>query len=386
MINQKVKDTIIFFLFLLGLLLPHTSYNSYFLILSVYILFFIRLLFIYKNVYFPKFLLPIYLLFFLNITLQLLFNFNITNLAYSIIIVIGMIIYPLLSNLEIDLKIVSVTAFILSILLLLHPDILGVIGTPYQFKSYFANPNSLAVVYLLLFFLIELTGNKKIKLLNILLILPIYILTIKIRGLLLSIIIYYIILTASKVKNLNAIIITFITIALSLLLLFYVFPNHKIILSIINLLNLQNTHLFGSNLLYSAGRNTLWQTAVIKNPNPLYGIGFGASNNFIYSLIKENHSPHNIFINLYLEGGYIFLLTYIYATIVFYIKSKTNMTKAFIIAINVRLFFESGFPFGISLQSALIFLPFFIERLIFKNIVHLEEVPQNIYDVNRKQT
>jgi len=178
MINQKVKDTIIFFLFLLGLLLPHTSYNSYFLILSVYILFFIRLLFIYKNVYFPKFLLPIYLLFFLNITLQLLFNFNITNLAYSIIIVIGMIIYPLLSNLEIDLKIVSVTAFILSILLLLHPDILGVIGTPYQFKSYFANPNSLAVVYLLLFFLIELTGNKKIKLLNILLILPIYIITI----------------------------------------------------------------------------------------------------------------------------------------------------------------------------------------------------------------
>ncbi len=367
MISQKAKDTIIFFLFLLGLLLPHTSYNSYFLILSVYALFFIRLLFVYKNVYFQKFLIPIYILFSINILIQLLFNFNTTNLAYSTIIIIGMIIYPLLSNLEIDIKIVPTIALILSILLLIHPAIFGVIGTPYQFKSYFANPNSLAAVYLLLFFLIELTGSKNIKLLNIIFILPIYILTIKSRGLLLSIIIYFILLTTSKVKKLNAIIITFITIILFLLLLFYVFPNHKIILTIVDLLDLQNTHIFGSNLLYSAGRNILWKTAVIKNPNPLYGIGFGASNNFIYSLIKENHSPHNIFINLYLEGGYLFLLTYIYATIVFYLKSKTNITKAFIIAINVRLFFEAGFPFGISLQSALIFLPFFIEKLILKS-------------------
>ncbi len=375
MIKTRNLNLLLFYMFMIGLFLAHTVL-SYSLIIPAYFLLFIKIFLIDKKLYFPKFFIIIIGLFIINIIFQLIVNFSPNTIFYSFIILLSIIVYSSVSLLDINSKYLGYLAFFTAIIFLLHPQILN---RSVQFKSYFLNPNSLAGAYFFLFFIIELTASKKLRLINSFILLPIFVITIASRGLFLAFMVYYTALFLKKLKlqNIFAVFVIFILI---LFFLLYVFPKDNFLMVLLDKLDLEHITVFGSNIVYGAHREQLWRAAVLNNPSKIFGIGFGNSNAFIIKILNRNWSPHNTFINLYLEGGYLFVFTYIFSTIMFYIKAKTSIAKSFIIAVNVRMFFESGFPFGISLQSALLFLPFFIDQMVYyakKNDISYSESNSN---------
>lgn len=360
MLKTRNLNLILFYLLVVGLFLSHTVI-SYGLIIPVYIFFIIKIFMIDKKISFEHFFVIIISLFLINILFQFAVNFSPKTIFYSVIILLSIIVYSNLSLLDLNIKYLSYGAMFLIVAFLLHPSI---IDRSLPFQSYFKNPNSLAGAYFFLFFIIELTGTKRIRILNGVLFLPVYVISITSRALLLGFIVYYTALFLSKFRLRN-IFVVFAVVVLALFMVFYIFPENKALISLLEFFNLNNTTVFGSNILYGAHREELWRVAVLENPSSAFGIGFGNSNEFIQNMLDRNLSPHNTFINLYLEGGFLLVITYIFATVMFYIYSKTAITKSFIIAVNVRMFFESGFPFGISLQSAMLFLPYFIDKLVY---------------------
>ena len=372
-IYRTYIDSLLFILFIIGLFAAHTVL-SYSIIIPVYFLIGLKIILIDRKFSFETDYIIIILIFLLNILIQFLVNFSANTVFYSIAILLGLFIYYAIAKLHLDKQFILAFVFFLLIFFLIHPEITDPI---LQFKSYFHNANSLAGAYLLLFFIIELMGNKYHRLVNWIIFLPIYLITIQSRGLFLGILTYFIFLILSRFKLRNT---AFVIIMLGLfsLLILYVNPHDNYIVKLLNYLHISQLKIFGSNLTYGAHREEIWQLVVEKNPSPLFGIGFGNSNDFILGFLKRNVSPHNTYLKLYLEGGWILLVSYI--TLFFYIliKSKSNITKSFILAIQIRMFFESGFPYGISLESALLILPYFIEKATLRkkneenNISHTE--------------
>jgi len=354
-------DSFLLFLLIIGFFAAHTVL-SYSIIIPVYFLFGLKIiLFDYKFSIEQDYLI-IGLIFLFNIFIQYLVNFSVNTVFTSFVILSGLIIYYAVAKLHLNKQLTLAFVFFLLLFFLIHPDITN---PNLQFKSYFHNANSLAGVYLLLFFIVELMGNKYHRFVNWIIFLPIYLITIQSRGLFLGIAIYFTFLILSRFKLRN---LAFIMVMLGLFALFilYVNPHDNYITKLLNYLHISHLEIFGSSLTYGAHREEIWQLVAEKNPSPLFGIGFGNSNDFIFGFLKRNVSPHNTYLKLYLEGGWILLVGYI--ILFFYIlrKSKSYITKSFILAIQVRMFFESGFPYGISLESALLILPYFIEKAILR--------------------
>lgn len=350
-------DSFLFVLFIIGLFAAHTIL-SYSLIIPVYFLIGLKILLIDKDISFEADYIFIILIFLFNIVIQCFFNFSANTIFYSIAILVGLFIYYAIANFHLDKNFILTFVFFMLVFLLVHP---GIMDPVLQFKSYFHNANSLAGAYLLLFFIIELMGNKYHKWINRIIFIPIYLITIQSRGLVLGITAYYIFLILSKFK-LRTIAFSIIMLGLFALMLLYVNPQDNYIVNILNYFHISNLKIFGSDLTYGAHREEIWRLVVEKNPSPLLGIGFGNSNDFIINFLHRNVSPHNTYLKLYLEGGWTLLVSYILLFFYILIKSKSHITKSFILAIQIRMFFESGFPYGISLESALLILPYFIEK------------------------
>jgi len=356
-ITSKSLDTFLFVILILGFIATH-SLLSYSLIFIAYFALTLRILLIKNKLFVEKSYLFLFILFLLNIIIQVLFNISLRSIIYSLLIIIGFILYSSIASFNLKHNSITKFALFLLFILLLHPSILD---SSLQYKSFLLNANSLASVYLLLFFIIELFGTKPQKLLNYFIFLPIYLISIESRSLLLAIILYLFFknLNFFKLRNLS---FNIVIIFLIILMLFFVYPNNLFISKIMYSLDLSNIKIFGSDLFYGAGREELWKIVIETNPSPIYGIGFGNSNDYINNFIHKDLSPHNTFLKLYLEGGLLFLSTYILLVFFLFRNAKTNITKSFILAIQIRMFFESAFPFGVSLSSALIILPYFIEK------------------------
>ena len=366
-------DSFLFVLLILGFFAAHTVL-SYSIIIPVYFLVGLKIILIDRKFSFEPDYIIIVLIFLFNILVQFLVNFSANTVFYSLAILLGLVIYYAVARLHLDKQFILAFVFFLLVFFLIHPSISDPI---LQFKSYFHNANSLAGVYLLLFFIVELMGNKYHRLANWIIFLPIYLITIQSRGLFLGVATYFIFLILSRFKLRN-LAFAIIMLGLFALLVLYVNPHDNYISKLLDYIHIAHFKIFGSDLTYGAHREEIWQLVVTKNPSPLFGIGFGNSNDFIFGFLKRNVSPHNTYLKLYLEGGWILLVSYIMLFFYILIKSKSHITKSFILAIQVRMFFESGFPYGISLESALLILPYFIEKATLRqkneenNISHTE--------------
>ena len=351
-------DTAIFILFIIGLFLTHTK-MSYVLILPVYAIILAKIILIDKKLIVSRDYFIITMIFLVNIIVQLYFNFSKTTIFYSIVLLFSIYVYAYIHLLELNKKYIAWFVMALLIIILAHPSLFS----SGQFASYFGNANSLAAAYLVLFFILEILGDYKYRLINWFVFMPVYIILIESRGVLLAIIVYFISLIMSSFKLRN---ITFLGIIFMLYTMFmlYVHPDNQTLTTALSSLGLENMQVFGSSITYGAHRDKLWQIAALHNPSTWFGVGFGKSNDYINSFIHHDLSPHNSLLKIYLEGGFVFLFSYFALFIYIYRKAKSNVTKSFLIAIQVRMFFESAFPFGISLGSAILILPYFIENAL----------------------
>jgi hypothetical protein len=362
---NKNLDNFLFVFFIIGLIFTHIDLR-YLLIFPISFLIFLKYFFTTKIIEFnfSSFDYFFFFLFFLNIIFQLYFNNSVTTLQYSFVLIGNFILYKYLNILKIERGFIFKAVLALSILFLFH---LSIFDKELQYKSFLLNANSLAATILLLFYLVELTGEKINRVLYSLIVLLIYINLIESRAFLLSIIFYFVflILFSLNLKKTILFLISFIFIFYYLLFDLYVSDN-TFLTRILSILNIDHLKIFGSDILYSAHRNELWKIVVDKTHNIYFGNGFGTSNDLIKEFYGKGYSPHNTYLKIYTEGGLFFLISYLLFLIFMIIKSKSKITKSFIIAIHIRMFFESAFPFGLSLQSSLLVLPFYLEQIFYE--------------------
>jgi hypothetical protein len=118
----------------------------------------------------------------------------------------------------------------------------------------------------------------------------------------------------------------------------------------------------GRDLFYFSGRDLLYQYVVQAVGFSWAGIGLGISNTLLQPW-GIDMSPHNTFLRLYAEGGFL-LLTAAIITFVLQITSIRNpILLALFAGALMRSIIESALPFGLSSQSLLIILPYLMSDL-----------------------
>lgn len=105
----------------------------------------------------------------------------------------------------------------------------------------------------------------------------------------------------------------------------------------------------------------LFASLDILSNHPL-GVGMGQSGKYIKEIFGENLSPHNTYMKIAVEGGWLMLTGYIFTTIAIIIKSNSVLCNSFLLVVIIRGFFESSTPFTLSLISGMLIIPFFLNE------------------------
>lgn len=115
----------------------------------------------------------------------------------------------------------------------------------------------------------------------------------------------------------------------------------------------------GSSLSH---RDVIAKAAMEYVEHHFFGLGFGMSNEYLKETIGKNLTPHNTFLKLLMEGGFIYFAANIFIYLYFYFRTKNTFIIAFSIAYGVKMLFESATPLGYSLISVMVLLPFFLKE------------------------
>lgn len=118
----------------------------------------------------------------------------------------------------------------------------------------------------------------------------------------------------------------------------------------------------GKPIAYLAKRELLWSVSFEVVRAYPFGLGYIGYASVFEDVLGFTHSPHNTYLNIIVQFGWIYFALYIYFILRLLRGSKLNITTAIIFSIYLRAFFESGIPFGFGLSSALLLLPFYLER------------------------
>lgn len=95
------------------------------------------------------------------------------------------------------------------------------------------------------------------------------------------------------------------------------------------------------------------------------GVGAKMSPVYVGQRHPESLTPHNTFLKILVEGGWIMLAGYIILIGGFFLSSNSPLATAFLLAMVVRGLFESSTPFAISLLSEMLVIPMFLyERTV----------------------
>ena len=92
------------------------------------------------------------------------------------------------------------------------------------------------------------------------------------------------------------------------------------------------------------------------------GVGWGRSGIALEAYTGETLSPHNMFMKVAVEAGWVALAGYLLMLFGFLLRSPTKLSVAFLLAVSLRGLFESATPFTLSLISAMHVLPFFLNE------------------------
>lgn len=131
-------------------------------------------------------------------------------------------------------------------------------------------------------------------------------------------------------------------------------------------LTLPNMKIYGRSVSYLSGRNALWDAALsIAKENPL-GLGYGGYSEKFNTILGTGLSAHNLYLNVLLQYGWLYTGVYIAYFITLIKKASNPITVAAILSMYLRGFFEIGIPYGLSLGSAMLLLPFYMEKSMTK--------------------
>jgi O-antigen ligase len=92
------------------------------------------------------------------------------------------------------------------------------------------------------------------------------------------------------------------------------------------------------------------------------GVGLGRSNIALNEYYGEEISPHNTYLKVLVEGGWVALAGFLILMFGFLWTSASPLASSFIFAMLIRGFFESATPFSLSLVSAMLIIPMFLNE------------------------
>jgi hypothetical protein len=104
------------------------------------------------------------------------------------------------------------------------------------------------------------------------------------------------------------------------------------------------------------------------------GYGLGMSNKALKEAYGQRISPHNTYLKIMVEGGWLALIGFGVLMFGFFLTSKSPLATSFLFALMIRGFFESSTPFTVSLISGMLIIPMFLNewsvdrdlRLVFR--------------------
>lgn len=135
-----------------------------------------------------------------------------------------------------------------------------------------------------------------------------------------------------------------------------------------------DVQIYGRNIGYLAGRDQLWAESLeIVKKNPL-GLGYGGYSEIYRSVLGTGLSTHNFYLNVLMQYGWFYAGTYIVLLVLLISNASNPATLAAVFSMHLRGFFESSIPFGLSLASAMLLLPFYMEKQ--SGDLTLKEVPE----------
>lgn len=92
------------------------------------------------------------------------------------------------------------------------------------------------------------------------------------------------------------------------------------------------------------------------------GYGLGMSKQALEPYYGEKISPHNTYLKVLVEGGWVALVGFLVITLGFLLTSQSQLATSFIFALLIRGFFESATPFSVSLVSGMLIIPMFLNE------------------------
>ena len=120
--------------------------------------------------------------------------------------------------------------------------------------------------------------------------------------------------------------------------------------------------LFGKPISYLSHRDVVWSQGWRLISSRPFGVGYRGYSDIFEDVLGVHYSVHNTYLNILLEFGWPYFIVYLVFLIKLVLESKNSFTTALIFSVYLRCLFESGVPFGFSLPSALLLLPFYIGR------------------------
>lgn len=92
------------------------------------------------------------------------------------------------------------------------------------------------------------------------------------------------------------------------------------------------------------------------------GVGLGMSKLALRDYYGEKISPHSTYLKVLVEGGWVTLIGFLVLMLGFLWTSSSPLASSFVFAMLIRGFFESATPFSLSLVSAMLIVPMFLNE------------------------
>lgn len=159
----------------------------------------------------------------------------------------------------------------------------------------------------------------------------------------------YLLLRSFRTKR--AQVIVFLSISVCLVLVY-----------ITGTITLPDITLGGRSIGYLAGRDELWAVSreiIVRNP---LGVGYRGYSDIYKSVLGTTFSTHNLYLNILMQYGWFYTGAYAVFLVALVKESSSPVTLAAVFSMYLRGFFEISIPFGLSLGSAMLLLPFYMER------------------------
>ena len=344
-INYDKTQSLILILYLTGLIAAHTAARYYVVFISLYILVVFQLG-AKRDFQISKQHIKYYLSFLLLINLSSFYGGSEvfwSNLLITLSTMVTIKVYEFFARVHIKEN--HVYAFIW---IVMGFSVLYALLSSNFDRLYFVNQNSVPILMLLMVYLCDLyLAEKKLTIFCVWCFALVFTVLSESRAGFFALL-SYLVLRNVKSRRLQAL---FFVAALVAIVVLYVF-GYSVYLPFVFL---------GKPIYYLAKRESLWSLAselVVAYP---LGMGYVGYRRVFQDVLDVTRSPHNTYLNILLQFGWLYFVLYLCFVTRLLKDSRLHITSAVIFSAYLRAFFESSTPFGLSLSSALLLLPLYLE-------------------------